>query len=567
MLNKMYGIIIQVNNDFRMKEIGLLDTKTRDKMKKIRYAITGLLLFTFLSSQCESSGILPDDREKPKVEILTLQDTIPVLIGKEMNPVLRINVRVPEDMNGINISGIAINISGTSPLEDIAMVSIFHTGPKNEFSEPVPFGESMSPAPALVFKGKQSLKKGDNYFWVSFKISETADLTHQVDAGCDYVMLDENMRIESSEDPPSFQNRIGIALRQHGDDGVDTYRIPGLVTTNKGTLIAVYDNRYKGSVDLQADVDVGMSRSTDGGQTWESMKVIMDMGEWGGLPQDQNGIGDPSILVDRATGSIWVAAIWAHGTPGKRNWNSSGPGISPEETSQLMLVRSNDDGQTWSDPINLTPFIKDPKWYLLLQGPGKGISMSDGTIVFPAQYKDHEQMPHSTILWSRDHGETWHIGTGAKPNTTEAQVIELEDGSLMMNMRDNRKGFRSVYTTHDLGKTWVKHPSSRSALIEPVCNATLIKGSFLVNGNYKNLVLFANPNSTKGRHHMTIKVSADDGISWPEKYWYLLDAGRGRGYPSMTRIDEKHVGILYEGSQADLVFEKIRIDEIIKKAE
>ena len=154
----------------------------------------------------------------------------------------------------------------------------------------------------------------------------------------------------------------------------------------------------------------------------------MDMGEWGGLPQDQNGIGDPSILVDRGTGTIWVAAIWAHGKPGKRNWNSSMPGISPIETSQLILVKSKDDGLTWSEPINLTPSVKNPKWYLLLQGPGKGISMSDGTIVFPAQFKDNEQMPHSTILWSQDHGENWHIGTGAKPNTTEAQVIELDDG-------------------------------------------------------------------------------------------------------------------------------------------
>ena len=552
---------------FRFNETDVLDTKTPYKMKKLALAFAGLLLFTFLSSHCAISGHLKNNREYSQVEILTFRDTIPVLIGKEMNPVLRINVRVPDDMHGLNISGISLKIAGSSPLGDISSVSILHTGAKNRFSDPLPFGESQSPASTMVFRARQSLMKGDNYFWVSFKISESANLSHKVAAGCDYVLLDEGIRIESAVDPSSFQNRIGIALRKHGDDGVDTYRIPGLVSTNKGTLIAVYDNRYNGPVDLQADVDVGMSRSTDGGKTWESMKVIMDMGEWGGLPQDQNGIGDPSILVDRATGTIWVAAIWAHGTPGKRNWNSSGPGISPEETSQLMLVRSDDDGQTWSDPINLTPLIKDPEWYLLLQGPGRGISISDGTIVFPVQYKDHEQMPHSTILWSQDHGESWHIGTGAKANTTEAQVIELEDGSLMMNMRDNRKGSRSVYTTSDLGKTWIKHASSRSALIEPVCNATLIKASFLLDGNARNLVLFANPNSITGRHHMTIKVSKDDGSSWPEKYWFLLDAGRGRGYPCMTQVDDEHVGILYEGSQADLVFEKIHIDEIIKTAE
>jgi len=323
--------------------------------------------------------------------------------------------------------------------------------------------------------------------------------------------------------------------------------------------------RHNGPVDLRAAVDIGMSRSTDGGRTWEPMKVIMDMGEWGGKPQDQNGIGDPSILVDHNTGTIWVAALWAHATPGKRTWNSSMPGISPYETGQFMVTRSDDDGLSWSEPVNLTPRIKDPKWYLMLQGPGKGISMSDGTVVFPAQFKDEEQIPHSTIIWSRDHGENWHIGTGAKLNTTEAQVIELDDGSLMLNMRDNNKGLRSVYTTNDLGKTWVLHPTSRSALIEPRCNATLIKGTFWVNGTEEKLVLFANPNSTQNRDHMTIKVSMDDGMTWPEKYWLLLDEGRGRGYPSMTQIDKTSVGILYEGSQADLVFEKLTIDEIMKK--
>ncbi len=417
----------------------------------------------------------------------------------------------------------------------------------------------------MVFQGNLSLKKGGNYFWVSCKLKETANLNNRVDAGCDYIKLDESKKINAARETNAYSHRIGVALRQHGQDNCDTYRIPGLATTNEGTLIAVYDNRYNGSVDLQADVDVGMSRSTDGGQTWESMKVIMDMGEWGGKSQDQNGIGDPSVLVDRGTGTIWVAAIWAHGTPGERTWNSSRPGLEPIETSQLMLVRSDDDGLTWSDPINLTPMIKDPAWYLMLQGPGKGITMTDGTIVFPAQFKDHEQMPHSTIIWSKDHGENWSIGTGAKSNTTEAQVIELDNGSLMLNMRDNRKGSRSVYTSSDLGETWSMHPTSRSALIEPVCNASLIKGTFQVNGAEQKLVLFVNPNATDGRHHMTIKLSMDDGMTWPEKYWFLLDEGRGNGYPSMTQIDEQHIGVLYEGSQADLVFEKVHIDEIMNK--
>lgn len=351
-----------------------------------------------------------------------------------------------------------------------------------------------------------------------------------------------------------------ILLRQHNDDDVHTYRIPGLVTSKKGTLLAVYDIRRNGAVDLQEDVDIGLNRSTDGGVTWGPMKVIMDMGEWGGLPQEQNGIGDPAILVDDKTGTIWVAAVWAHGHPGERNWWASKQGMTPQETSQLMLSKSEDDGLTWSKPINITSQIKDPKWHLLLQGPGKGITMKDGTLVFPAQYKDEKEMPHSTIIYSMDQGETWEIGLGAKPNTTEAQVVELAPGELMLNMRDNRGGSRSIYTTSDMGQTWKVHSTSRSALQEPVCMASLIKHQY----KGKDYLLFSNPNSIEKREKMTIKLSKDQGDTWPLQHQLLIDEGSGRGYSCMTTIDEETIGILYEGSAADLVFQRIKIKDLLK---
>src|SRR5699024_5017219 len=155
-----------------------------------------------------------------------------------------------------------------------------------------------------------------------------------------------------------------LKLKQKGEDGVNTYRIPGLATTNKGTLIAVYDIRYNSSRDLQAHVDVGMSRSTDKGKTWESMQIIMDRGTWGGLPENENGVGDPALLVDRATNTIWVAALWAHGDEGERLLSVTGPGFKPGETGQLLLVKSEDDGKTWSDPINITKQIKEKEWHI-----------------------------------------------------------------------------------------------------------------------------------------------------------------------------------------------------------
>jgi sialidase-1 len=382
------------------------------------------------------------------------------------------------------------------------------------------------------------------------------------------------------EPEENFAYRPGVVLRAAGQDNCDTYRIPGIITTGKGTLIAVYDNRYNNSKDLQEDVDIGMSRSTDGGQTWEPMRVIMDMGEWGGRSERLNGIGDPAVLYDHTTGTIWVAALWMSGSsPDQMLWWASKPGMSPEETGQFILAKSTDDGLTWSDPINITEQIKDPAWQLLLQGPGAGITLDDGTLVFPAQFKEDigekaldggQYTCHSTIIYSKDGGKTWHIGTGAKPNTTEAQVVQLSDGSLMLNMRDdlNRRvkdetNGRAVSITKDLGQTWTTHPTSNSTLQEPNCMASIIGADLNVNGSKQRVLFFSNPNNKNSRTHMTIKTSLDEGNTWPENLQVELYAPAGFGYSCLTMVDENHVGIVYEGVK-ELFFQKVPVSDLLK---
>lgn len=405
----------------------------------------------------------------------------------------------------------------------------------------------------------EALPLGTMALEIHLKANAAHGIKERVDVNVTGLELGENRyNIKPTKDVPAY--RLAKALRSYGFEGIHSFRIPGMVTTTKGTVLAVYDIRRNSSVDLQGDIDVGLSRSVDGGNSWEPMKVIMNMGQWGGLPEDQNGIGDPAILVDHETGHIWVAALWAHGKPGKMIWNSSEPGMEPKETGQLMLVKSEDDGLTWSDPINITEQTKNSKWHLFFNGPGKGITMKDGTLVFPAQYKDEDQMPHSTIIYSKDKGETWHTGTGAKSNTTEAQVVELPNGSLMLNMRDNRGGSRSISVTEDLGKTWAEHSTSRGALIEPVCMASIIDNPF-----QDNMFLFSNPADEMARMNMTIKVSNDNGQTWPENLQLLLDEGRGWGYSCLTMINEKEVGILYESSVANITFQIIPLADIIGK--
>ena len=353
-------------------------------------------------------------------------------------------------------------------------------------------------------------------------------------------------------------------IHKQGQFECHTFRIPAMVATNKGTLLGVYDMRYTSSRDLQGDMDIGLSRSTDGGNNWARPVSIMDMKKYGDLPEDQNGCSDPNILVDRTTGEIFVSAVWTHGKPGTHQWRGKGsePGYSINKSSQFMIVRSIDDGLTWSTPENWTNKLKDPKWHLFAPAPGNGITLSNGTLVMPTQGRDAVGRPFSNLMWSEDHGKNWTLSEHARDNTTECAVVELSNGSLMLNMRDNRNrsdksktNGRAVSVTLDMGKSWSVHPSDHKALPEPVCMASLLSHD-LPDG--RRALFFSNPNSKQRREKMTVRMSLDGGQTWPRSI--LLDQ-KGGAYSSLAMVDEKTLGILYESSVADMVFQKMNLSE------
>lgn len=502
----------------------------------------------------------PARLEPPVLRVSAEAPQLPCLLELERNPLCAWTVEVPEGAIPGPVQELRVSLAGTSELADIAKLSVLvstsgkpwsHSDPGGALGEAEPFGQSLPAASEVVFRGDHALAPGVTRFWLTARLVPGASLDHHIRA--------QPRSLRCAGAPPHALDatfaprRIGRALRNAGDDGSAAFRIPGLVTTVAGSLLAVYDIRHRGWGDLPGHIDVGLSRSTDGGQTWAPMATILDMGS---DPEHRmEGVGDPAILVDRKTERIWVVATWSHGN---RAWRGSGPGLTPDETGQLVMVTSDDDGQTWSPPRNLTAQVKRPEWCYLLQGPGRGISMADGTLVFAAQYQDAERMPYATLLTSRDHGQSWSVPEGPRPNTTEAQVVEV-DGKLMLNMRDNRGGSRAVYTTPDLGKTWEEHPSSRSALVEPVCMASLLRWE---RDGKPPLLLFSNPAVPKGpRRHMTLKVSADLGKSWPQPWHTLLDEGQSAGYSCLTRIDSETVGVLFEGSRAHLTFLRLELPD------
>lgn len=520
--------------------------------------------------------------------IFIKQSKTPILIERHDNPLFYIKLK---SNNGGVMNNVTLSFGKDVNLKEIASLKLYYGGTEapqirdnNRFA-PQDYMTSMTPGKTLEANKSYSLllnevKKFDrtitlnlnkrlfpgiNYFWISLRMKRDASLDSKVSMTIDNIDVNGAKAPMNNVTVNPIEFRLGTGVRHAGDDGSASFRIPGLVTTNYGTLLGVYDVRYNSSVDLQERVDIGLSRSTDKGQTWEKMRIPMSFGEEGGLPSSQNGVGDPSILVDEKSNTVWVVAAWCHGMGNQRSWWSSHQGMDKYITAQLMLVKSEDDGKTWSKPINITSQVKKSEWFFLLQGPGRGITMSDGTLVFPIQFIDETRVPNAGIMYSKDNGKSWNIHNLARTNTTESQVVEIEPGVLMLNMRDNRGGSRAVSITNDLGRTWTEHSSSRKALREPVCMASIINVKAEDNVLGKDLLIFSNPDTTSGRNHITIKVSLDKGATWLPEHQVMLDENEGWGYTCLTLVDKETVGILYESSVAHMTYQRVKLKDLINE--
>ena len=316
-----------------------------------------------------------------------------------------------------------------------------------------------------------------------------------------------------------------------GTNGYHTYRIPSLIVTRKGTLLAFCEGRKNSDSD-RGDIDLLLRRSLDGGSTWLPTQIVWNDGT--------NTCGNPCPVVDRETGVIWLLLSWNSGTLRRAEDVQAGFG---EDSRRIFVTHSADDGATWAVPLNITASVKRPEWRGCSTGPGNGIQLRSGRLLIPCHHSvqvNDKLNTHSHILYSEDHGHTWKLGGEADEKSNESAVAELADGSLLLNMRNNfGRNRRAIARSHDAGLTW-SPIAFDDALIEPICQGSLVTARRWNEASHA--LMFSNP-ADIWRARLTIRLSRDGGRTWPAAR--LIHEGPA-GYSSLCVLNGDETGLLYE---------------------
>ncbi len=303
--------------------------------------------------------------------------------------------------------------------------------------------------------------------------------------------------------------------------GVSCFRIPSIVTAPNGNLIAVLDERVPSCGDLKwnKNINIVMRRSTDHGESWSEIETIVD------YPEGESA-SDPSMIVDNVTGTVFLFYNYMDLE-------------NERDVYYLKVMKSVDNGLTWSAPIDITSQIAKPEWHndAKFVTSGNGIQTRNGRLLHTMVNLDHGLH----LFGSDDHGESWYVFDTPITPGDESKIVELADGTWMINSRINGGGIRYVHTSNDEGATWTSRPDS--SLIDPGCNACIMRYSSVNNGADRNRLLFSNAKMKDQRMNMTVRISYDEGKSWTAgKTIYSGSAA----YSSMCVLENGDIGLFFE---------------------
>lgn len=347
-----------------------------------------------------------------------------------------------------------------------------------------------------------------------------------------------------------------------GTEGYKSFRIPAIVRTPKGELLAFAEGRVGGAGDF-GDIDIVLKRSADGGKTWSPLEKVADY--------DRLQAGNPAPVFDEADPAYPGGRLFLFYNTGN---NHEGEVRKGKGLREVWVMTSTDGGRSWSRPENITSQVHRPKqgvytfeedWRSYANTPGHALQIPVGTykgrLYVPANHSAGAPRPAFTDyrahgFYTDDHGKSYRLAeTITYDGSNEATAAYLPDGGLLFNAR-NQSGHpkaRIVATSRDGGATW-QSVRVESTLPDAICEGSLLN----LRMRKGNVLAFCNAADTVRRDRLTLRLSRDNGVTWPVKT--VVDSGPGdfTAYSDLVELDRSRIGVLYErDGYKQIVFKSI----------
>ncbi len=353
---------------------------------------------------------------------------------------------------------------------------------------------------------------------------------------------------------------IDVTVFKAGNGGYHTYRIPAIVRTNDGDLLAFAEGRKNGAGD-HGDIDIVLKRSSDSGRTWGPMQLVQD--EWSN-PTASIWIGNPTPVVDpldpQHPGRIWLVFTLSN--------------------RRMFVTSSDDKGQTWARRRDITQSAGKKDWIWYAAGPVHAIQLTRGPhagrLLIPCDHRSSEEGSWgSHLVYSDDHGATWKLGaadthSAADPiHPNECVAVELVDGRLYVNARDqlgSDPATRAIAYSSDGGETFEERFAAEPQITSPVVQNSLIRMAATDQGDTENLLVYCGPGDPKARRDLTVLVSRDEAKTWTQKT--VIHSGPA-AYCDLVKLNDHKFGILYEAGQklyGEIDFATVGLDELNAEA-
>ncbi|MDO4789707.1 MAG: sialidase family protein [Porphyromonas sp.] len=523
-------------------------------MKKRLILLVGLCLFGL---KTDLNGQTPDT-------LYVHYSNHGTAMGKEMQTLCKLYVKPAEklpksatlalslvDMSDKPLSQIVAYSSSVDRIRDI--VDYKTSTPIKALNKPLSGGGGI----ALKFRFKdRDLTNG--LIYLTAKVNPNASEGSFVRSEIRSALLNgKQMVIKSINESERKVFKAYTTLWAPGDYNSKNYRIPAIITTKKGTIVAVADKRKANIIDLPEDIDIVVKRSTDNGNTWsEPILVVEGQGRF-------KGYGDAAI-VETKSGKLLMVYVGGTGL-----WQSR-----PNDPNRTYISESTDDGITWSAPRDITSQLFGDEnnnemrkhWWASFCASGNGCVTKDGRILFAAAVREGKTGSlNNYAYYSDDEGKTWKVSGPAMMGGDESKIIELKDGRLLMSIRNKFKGKRYYNISQDGGQTWGT-PGQWSEILEPACNGAIMRYKHESRPEIEFL-LHSIPFDKQGRRNGTIFISDDEGKTWK---WNKNIFKGSTAYTDLTILPDGDIGYFTEEDEPiSLVFVKISpewlFEEVTKK--